>query len=296
MAKGYNKKIQQFIILTIGVLIQNSGAKRILQAVTYGQPVLYANVPNSNVQDFNNVQSVPMDARQQVSVQQPNLQLISNNQSTVPVAVTNQGAPVAQNENQGMMRNLSNAIYNFNSVVDTLNNQNTSPQAQSFAQPSPRQMISLPQQNLSVQQPTQMYAQNQATNNQQQQPFRQAQIVNQVPQYYQPTQPIQPQVIQQQPMRQQVLQQQPQVQTVQAPQFQTTVPQVVDQRRVAINTPLQATPVNQIGDRVFPGVINTVSPVRTMAVATNSNSNQVIGNRVFPSVQNGVTMSVIGQN
>jgi len=65
-----------------------------------------------------------------------------------------------------MMRNLSNAIYNFNSVVDTLNNQNTSPQAQSFVQPSPRQMISLPQQNLSVQQPTQMYAQNQATNNQ----------------------------------------------------------------------------------------------------------------------------------
>jgi len=65
-----------------------------------------------------------------------------------------------------MMRNLSNAIYNFNSVVDTLNNQNTSPQAQSFAQPSPRQMISLPQQNLSVQQPTQMYAQNQASYNQ----------------------------------------------------------------------------------------------------------------------------------
>merc|ERR1712151_789688 len=110
------------------------------------------------------------------------------------------------------------------------------------------------------------------------QPLRQAQVINQTPQYYQAAQPIQQQFVQQQPVR---------LQAVPAPQIQAApVPQVVEQRRVVSVATPQALPVNQIGNRIFPGVVvnQTAPPARAAAVASDA-GHLVIGNRVFPTVQ-----------
>ena len=249
--------------------------------------------------------------------QQPDLQQNYQTQQIVPAVAQNYQAPVVQNNDQGMMRNLSNAIYNLNQQIDYYN---TNSNTQNLVnQSSPRQMVVVPQQSLlnqqpvvqyaapETQQPQQYYTTDQSSLIQQQsQPIRQAQIMPQPQQYYtadqaslnqQQSQPVrQAQMVPQQQYYQVA---QPNQQAIQ-PQVQVVQPaQPVNQiRRDTLATAPQAVPNRLYGGRIFPGVAQRSSPARTATqINSGTQTNLVVGNRIFPTVansQNGASMSVIG--